>query len=256
MLTSTTAVYSSYGLAVLGALGVYLAMPGGGRRRGVPALLIGIIAAFGLMVLLLTQYAGTTGQRVSFFVLATTSLLGAVRVITHARPVYSAVYFVLVALSSTGLVVASGAEFLGAALVIVYAGAILVTYVFVIMLAQPSDSEMLTRGGPLDYDAEAREPALAVVAGFLLIAVLGGMLLGRSWPAAAASESAAVGNTLGVGQVMLTRYAVSVELAGVLLLVAIVGAIALARKIVSPDPAARPPEGMAVGEIGRRVKPF
>lgn len=255
MLTSTTAVFWSYGLAVLGAMGVFLAMPGGGRRRGVPALLIGISAAVGLMVLLLTQYGGTTGQRVSFFVLATTSLLAAVRVITHSRPVYSAVYFVLVALSSTGLVVASGAEFLGAALVIVYAGAILVTYVFVIMLAQPSDAEMLTRGGPLDYDAEAREPALAVTAGFLLIAVLGGMLLGRSWPAAA-SESAAVGNTLGVGQVMLTRYAVSVELAGVLLLVAIVGAIALARKIVAPESGARAPEEMAVGEIGRRVKPF
>ena len=61
--------------------------------------------------------------------------VGAIRVVTHPKPVYSALYFVLTVFASAGLFVLLWAEFMAAALVLIYAGAILVTYVFVIMLA-------------------------------------------------------------------------------------------------------------------------
>ena len=65
----------------------------------------------------------------------------------HPRPVYSAVYFVLVVLATTGLCVLAAAEFLAAALVIVYGGAIMVTYIFVIMLAQQAPGFKAVGGG-------------------------------------------------------------------------------------------------------------
>ena len=82
--------------------------------------------------------------------------------ITHHRPVFAALYFVLVVLSSAGLFLMLEAEFMAFALIIVYAGAILITYVFVIMLAQqaPVPGEEARQA---EYDVIPREPAAAVV---------------------------------------------------------------------------------------------
>src|SRR3954454_5088946 len=70
-----------------------------------------------------------------FWIFAAIALLGALRVITHTKPVYSALYFVLTVFASAGLFLLVHAEFMAAALILTYAGAILITYVFVIMLA-------------------------------------------------------------------------------------------------------------------------
>src|SRR5262245_33130545 len=85
----------------------------------------------GGVVFLLGRLMGPEPHKIYSFVLGLMALGGAVRVVTHSKPVYSALFFVLVVLSTAALVVMVGADFLGAALVIVYAGAILVTYVFV-----------------------------------------------------------------------------------------------------------------------------
>jgi NADH-quinone oxidoreductase subunit J len=240
--------------------------------------------ALGAVVMLLGRVLEGTGGRVYFCVLGALAVAGAVRVVTHPRPVYSALYFVMVVLSTAALMVLAGAEFLAAALVIVYAGAILVTYVFVIMLAQPSPTATAGRFGPArDYDRHAREPAAAVMAAFLLTATVAGVIAGRSergahllgasgshaspaistlatdaeaTPQAGIGETSAAteGNTLRLGRVLLTDFAVSVELAGVLLMVAMVGAIVLARKripLAEEEVPAPPP-----GEIGRGVEPF
>ena len=129
-------VYAAYAVSALGALGVYWALPKDGRpsRRGVVGTMLA--AAIGAFLLLLAQLLGDDAQRVYLYVLSVLALGGAVRVVTHPRPVFSAIFFILVVLSTAAMLVLIGAEFLGAALVIVYAGAILVTYVFVIMLAQ------------------------------------------------------------------------------------------------------------------------
>ena len=98
-------------------------------------------------------------------------MLGALRVITHPRPVYAALYFILTVLASAGLFLLLSAEFMAFALVIVYAGAILITYLFVIMLAtqapEEGHEEVLA-----EYDTAAREPIAATVVGFVLLGAL------------------------------------------------------------------------------------
>ncbi|MFG0313482.1 MAG: NADH-quinone oxidoreductase subunit J, partial [Phycisphaerales bacterium] len=102
--------------------------------------------------------------------------LGAsLRVITHPRPIYSALYFILSILATAGLYVILSAEFMAFALIIIYAGAILITYLFVIMLATQAptaDREEFLEA----YDIESREPITASIAGFALLAVLTTML--------------------------------------------------------------------------------
>ena len=81
--------------------------------------------------------------------------------ITNRNPVYAALWFALVTLSTCGLFLLQSAPFLAAATIIVYAGAIVVTFLFVIMLAQQS--------GATVYDQRSRQPLLATVAAFVLL---------------------------------------------------------------------------------------
>src|SRR5436305_5171695 len=96
--------------------------------------------------MLVRERAGTAAGQMNlyFWIFSGVGIVGAIRVITHTRPVYSALYFVLTVFATAGLFVLLWAEFMAAALVLIYAGAILVTYVFVIMLAAeaapPSES--------------------------------------------------------------------------------------------------------------------
>lgn len=246
--------YLAYGLMAAGALGIYFALPRGGRINRAAALLFGAIAAGGLLLVLYQGLGDTARPTVIFSVMALLAVLAAARVITHRKPVYSALYFVVVVLATAGLAVMAGAEFLAAALVVVYAGAILVTYVFVIMLAQqsPDDPESLSM---VDYDANSREPATAMLAGFVLAATLSGLFIQRKWPIAAAIDEPA-GNTVAVGQELLARYAIPVELAGVLLMVAMIGALAIARRHLPADMLPVRPESPPLGEVGKTVEPF
>ncbi len=250
-----------YAAAGLGALAIYVGLPKQGvpARRALFALLVAL--ALGGLVLLVVRMLGESGGKAVFGILAVLSVGGAIRVVTHPRPVYSALYFILVILSTAALVILVGAEFLGIALVIVYAGAILVTYVFVIMLAQESESASRF-ASVLDYDRSAREPLLASAAGFLLTATIGTVLVRRSESPLArdlaenSGDAASAGgeNTLELGRLLMIEYAVSVEVAGLLLLVAMIGAIAIARKrIPHADEGAA---GPAPGEIGKRVEPY
>jgi len=155
--------------------------------------------------------------------------------VTHPQPVYSALYFILVILATTAILVLCGAEFLGFALAMVYAGAILVTYVFVLMLSQQSTlhSDAFTQG--FDYDREAREPFWAVAAGSLLAATVGAVIVERDWGGIEQVSVEGGENTVALGRILMTQYAISVELAAVLLMVAMIGAIAVARKHIPHD---------------------
>ena len=209
-------------LLTLGGLGVYLAMPGGRANAGRAALVVLAGGAAALLALLI-PLADQQDTRIWFAVLSLIGLWGAVRVITHSKPVYNALYFILVAISVTGLLILLEATFLAFALMIIYAGAILVTYVFVIMLAQQT-------GGPTSYDRRAREPFLGVLTGFLLLAVLSTRILSGSGANAVATVTEGIGTPEALGIHLLTEYVVGVQLAGILLLAAMVGAIAIARR--------------------------
>jgi NADH-quinone oxidoreductase subunit J len=252
-------LYGTYAAAGGIALAVYCALPKA-RQPSRTALTVIISAlALGGFVLLLGELLGPAADKFYFCTLSVLAVLAAIRVVTHPRPVYSALYFVGVVLSTAALIVMTGAQFLAAALVIIYAGAILVTYVFVIMMAQQSPQPRL-RGmvSVIDYDRSSREPAAAVLAGFVLIATLAGVVIEHNWPAArkTVETAAEVGNTLALGRVLLTEtgFAIAVQVAGVLLMVAMVGAIAIARKRLPR--AEEEVEPLPLGETGKRVKPF
>jgi NADH-quinone oxidoreductase subunit J len=163
-----------YALCVLGGAGVCLALP---RRTLSPQILGALVAALagGLLLIFMGVKAAPALPNIYFYIFSVIGLGAALRVITHPRPVYAALYFILTVLSTAGLFLILSAEFMAFALIIVYAGAILITYLFVIMLAtqapEEGEIEVLTQ-----YDTQAREPIAASVIGFLFLAVLTTML--------------------------------------------------------------------------------
>jgi len=164
--------YAFYIASALGALAVFLMMPRDGRQPAKLGALIGVLALGGLMVFLLRSLPGLDHAPHAYYYLFTfIALASAVRVITHPRPVYSALFFVMVVLSVAGLFIVLEAEFMAFAMVIIYAGAILVTYLFVIMLATAPQARGEQPVAAL-YDRVAREPVSAAVLGFALVAVL------------------------------------------------------------------------------------
>lgn len=148
-------------------------------RRGLSPQIIGALIgalALGLVLVGLGLKAGPAGlPNFNFYLFAFIALGSALRVISHPRPVYAALYFILTILASAGMYVLLSAEFMAFALVIVYAGAILITYLFVIMLATETPTadqvEALS-----EYDRYSREPVMATLVGFMLVAALTTMI--------------------------------------------------------------------------------
>lgn len=171
------ALYAACGI---GAIGVCLALP---RREGKnPQILGAVIASLAGAIVLIAmgiKAGGFFGMGNSpslyFYIFAFLALGASLRVITHPRPVYAALYFVLSILATAGLFLLLSAEFMAFALVIVYAGAILITYLFVIMLATQAPTEEF-ENTLTDYDLSAREPIIATAAGFVLLAVMSTLL--------------------------------------------------------------------------------
>lgn len=170
-----------YIAVILGAVGVYLTLPHGRSIARIGPLLalagigLGLAAALGAIPLGSEEGDIAPLELIHMGLFTLISAAAGVRVITHTRPVYSALYFVLVVLSSAGMLVLLEAEFMAFAMVIIYGGAILITYMFVIMLATLPQSESETDSSPVS-DRFAREPGMAVLMGFVLIAVIGSVI--------------------------------------------------------------------------------
>lgn len=158
----------------IGAVGVFLAMP---RNGGGPQIIGALIAAAGggLLLLGLALAAGADHPSLYFYIFSFIALGASLRVITQPRPVYAALYFILTILATSGMFILLAAEFLTFALVIIYAGAILITYLFVIMLATEAPTEeRLESLRP--FDATSQAPVLATLLGFLLLGALTSLL--------------------------------------------------------------------------------
>ncbi|MEO0629202.1 MAG: NADH-quinone oxidoreductase subunit J [Planctomycetota bacterium] len=209
-LDSVISPFILYAMIALGGVGVLLALPRERVSLALPGYILGTIAG-GVVLLLLffasqdpdpAAFAGPEGPESPlgvipnpyFYAFAILGLAAAMRVITHPKPVYSALYFILTILATSGLFLILSAEFMAFALIIIYAGAILITYLFVIMLATQSQSEELVEQQPA-YDRLAREPVAATAAGFVLLAALSTML-GRGVPVLTMDESAFEGDQL------------------------------------------------------------
>ncbi len=234
-------------LCVVAAIGTILMLPGG--RPKAWRVLGGVIAAAaGLTFLALLAKIGSDAQALGqvspyFWLFAAISVVSAIRVITHDRPVYSALYFVLTVLSSAGFFILLGAEFMAAALVIIYAGAILVTYVFVIMLASEAVQTGVADGpiGISEVDGNTRDPVQAAAIGFLLMATLIFVIFDRgqglSLPGdldntlpAIAKLPVVQGNTQSLGSFLFGTQLVSLQIAGLMLTISMIGAIVIARR--------------------------
>ena len=157
-----------------------------------------------------------------FDVLAAVALVAALMVIWSRNAVHSAIYLVLSFLSVAGIYVLLGAEFVAAVQVLVYAGGIMVLFLFVIMLVNLKD----TLG--------ARIRLHGTVSGLIGLAVVGLLLYVYSQsgllPPAVGTEPQAAGNLQIVGQSLYNEYVLPFEIASILLLVAMIGAIVLARQ--------------------------
>ena len=151
-----------------------LALP---RPKVSPQVIGALIAAIALggAFLALGLKAGPELPGFYFYVFSIIGLGSALRVISHPKPVYAALYFVVTILASSALYLMLRAEFMAFALIIIYAGAILITYLFVIMLAEqaPSDDDV---GAASPFDRFSREPAMATAVGFVLLAALTAMM--------------------------------------------------------------------------------
>ena len=160
-----------YTACIASAIGLYLlARSSKGPVRGVGTL-VGLAGVAYLFVGVMGATEGEAFKAILPMVFGIIGVMAAVRVTTHRRPVFAALYFVLVVVASAGLFLLLQAEFMAFAIIIVYAGAILITYLFVLMLAQQSSTDDRDAGASW-YDRTPREPALAVLAGFIMLAAL------------------------------------------------------------------------------------
>jgi NADH-quinone oxidoreductase subunit J len=129
---------------------------------------------------------------------------------------------------------------MAAALILIYAGAILVTYVFVIMLAAEASAPGAGARGFLEHDVVARDPVIAAAVGFALMGVLLFVVFDKAsglQPAASGQSETSIvqGSTQELGVFLFQRHLVNVELAGLILTVSMIGAIVIARRKVVGD---------------------
>ena len=148
---------------VLGWGAVYLLLPRVRRRPFLGGLLLGSVALV-VAGIFLVRVSSALPETILFYAFSAVAIVGGTLLVTHHNPVYAALAFALVVLSTCGLFLLLAAPFLMAATVIIYAGAIIVTFLFVIMLAQ--------QAGLSSADRLSREPFLACVAGFILLGAI------------------------------------------------------------------------------------
>ena len=159
-----------------------------------------------------------------FYFFAGVTVLAALGVIVSRNQVHSALFLVLTFFTTAGLFVLLGAEFLAALLVMVYMGAVAVLFLFVVMMLDVDFAE-LRRG------AVAHLPMGFAVGGVMLVdlamIVSTGGHGGGHEAVAAVAGAAAVPNTLALGRELYTTYLYPFEVASLILLVALIGAVAL-----------------------------
>ena len=165
-------------------------------------------------------------QGIAFYVFAALLVASGVMVISARNPVHSVLYLVLAFFQAAGLCVLLGAEFIAMILVIVYVGAVAVLFLFVVMMLDINFRELRT--GALQYLPICGLIWLILLAE--LAAVLGGWIIAPAAVQATSAPMAAMGdatNTEQLGQLIYTHYVYLFQASGIVLLIAMIGAIVL-----------------------------
>lgn len=225
-------------------LGLWMLLPRGSSRGKAFGLVLTTVS-LGLFAVRLWPLDDMVSDIV-FYIMTAVTLVSAIGAVTMQSPVYCAIWFALTLLGTAGLFFFQGAQFLGVATIVVYAGAILVTFLFVLMLCNPEGHSL--------YDRLSWEAGLSAGTGALMTILL-------TWTAASVTFADSRGNTVGptiavreeapatipfqsskdaqgrnilaaqhvekLGIELFTKHLLAVEVAGTLLLVALVGAVAI-----------------------------
>ena len=239
------------------AASLWLLLPRGAESRLARwlGLALGAVALAGLVAT--GRRLGGLGEEAVFLVVSLVAVISGAATVVSRSPVYAAIWFALALAGVAGVLLVLGAQFLGVATIVVYAGAILVMFLFVLMLAQPS--------GMAPYDRVSNEPLLSAVAGAVLLGLLslfvgrlsaetpaccrvpsrGAALTTTSGQAAAplppadaaatAADPLAENHVARLGGELFGRHLLAVEVAGVLLLVALIGSIAIVSRHGDPS---------------------
>lgn len=163
-----------------------------------------------------------------FFLFAGLAIASAISMVYHKNPLYSAISLVGVFIALSCIYVTLAAPFIAAVQILIYAGAIMVLVVFVIMLLNLDEDLPLNRLKYLYALGGGLGVLLLAQTFFIFYAVM------RA-PNVPADQSMSAGKTLTIGQVMYTQYLLPVEIVGVLLLMAIIGSVILARRLSQPQ---------------------
>lgn len=193
-------------------------------------------------------------QALAFYLFAGILTLSALMVISARNPVHSVLFLILAFFNSAGLFVLLGAEFVGMIMVIVYVGAVAVLFLFVVMMLDISFADL--RKGAMQY------VPIGLLVGAVLLTEL--VLVYGAWNFApeyvsnlAVPVNAGSTNTEGLGMVMYTEYVLAFQLAGLILFVAMVGAIVLTlrkrpgvrRQIVSEQQRRKPEDVLEIRKV-------
>jgi NADH-quinone oxidoreductase subunit J len=195
-------------------------------------------------------------QAMAFYVMATATILAGLAVVFARNPVHSVLFLITAFLSAAGLFVMMGAEFLAMLLIVVYVGAVAVLFLFVVMMLDVDFTQL--REGFARY-----LPIGGVVAGVLTLEMVmvavtvatNGAAAGQTTPDASGGTD--VTNAEAIGRVLYTDYVYFFQAAGIVLLVAMIGAIVLTlrhkpgvkRQNISAQNARTPATGMTIVDI-------
>ena len=163
-------------------------------------------------------------EAIAFYFFSAILIASAVMVIAGRNPVHSVLFLILAFFNAAGLFVLMGAEFLGMILIVVYVGAVAVLFLFVVMMLDIDFAEL--KRGTLQY------LPFGVLIGLILVAEL--VMVGSVWALKPATQGALanvtpsdVTNTEALGRILYTDYVYYFQIAGLVLLVAMIGAIVL-----------------------------
>jgi NADH-quinone oxidoreductase subunit J len=168
-------------------------------------------------------------QALFFYIFAFIAIASAFMVIWSKNPVHSVLFLILVFFNAAGLFLLLGAEFLAMILLVVYVGAVAVLFLFVVMMLDIDFTEL--RSGVLEYAPIGA--LIGVILAAELIVVVGGSVISPEIAKSVAMPIPAVTdrtNTAALGDVLYTNYVYFFEIAALVLLVAMIGAIVLTLK--------------------------
>jgi NADH-quinone oxidoreductase subunit J len=167
-----------------------------------------------------------TWSLIFFYLLAAISIVAALGMVVARNPVHSAIFLVLTLFNTAGIFVMLGADFVAAAQVIVYAGAVLVLRLFFLMLVDPEKLPERGGGHPVQRIVG---PLLGIIL-FLEVAaaIANRTMVGALGNAAPETVDFVGGNTQAIGNLLFTQYLLPFEIVSLVLLVGVIGAIVLA----------------------------